>query len=427
MTAVRICDVGQSEGKEVLLQGWVQQKRSSGKIKFLVVRDGSALIQGVLVAGECSEESFQLFERLGQESSIRVKGIVRKDARSALGYELTVKSIEALQIAEGYPITPKEHGVEFLMENRHLWIRSQRQWAALRVRSEIMFVIQDFFRNDGFIRFDPPILTPTSCEGTSTLFSTNYFDEKAFLTQSGQLYGETGAFAFGKVYTFGPTFRAEKSKTRKHLTEFWMVEPEVAFAELPDVMTLGDRLISAIVTHVLKNCAAELKILERDVAKLARYQGSFPQIHYDEAIKILQKRGFDVPWGEDFGAPHEQALGEEFDGPVWIHHFPAHIKAFYFKQDGKYALGADLIAPEGYGEIIGGGQREDSAEELTKRVLEHGLNVADYQWYIDLRKFGSVPHAGFGLGVERTVAWMTGVEHVRETIPFPRMLNHLRP
>lgn len=426
------------DGKTIQLNGWVFNKRSSGKIKFLMIRDGSGIIQGVLVKGEVADKAFEEFEKLTQESSIRVTGKVRAEPRSKIGFELTVLDFEIVQIADNYPISLKEHGVEFLMENRHLWIRSQKQWAALRIRSEIIFAIQDFFRKNEFIRFDPPILTPTSCEGTSTLFSTPYFDEKAFLTQSGQLYGEAGAFAFGKIYTFGPTFRAEKSKTRKHLTEFWMVEPEMAFATLPDVMDLGEKFVCHIVQHCLQNCQKELVILERNQKELEVITAPFPRISYDEALKILEKRGVGVPWGEDFGAPHETALGEEFGKPVFIHHFPAHIKAFYFKHaetsegggvdhDGKYALGADLIAPFGYGEIIGGGQREDNAQVLERRILEHKLNLTDYQWYLDLRRFGSVPHAGFGLGLERTVAWITGVEHVRETIPFPRMLNHLKP
>ncbi len=434
----RIATISEFPDQMVTLRGWVHNKRSSGKIKFLMLRDGSGIIQGVLVKGECEDQTFEQFDQLTQETSVEVTGKVRKEPRSKLGYELTVFNIKAHQIAAEYPISNKEHGVEFLMENRHLWIRSQRQWAALRVRSEIFFSIQDFFRKRGFIRFDPPILTPTSCEGTSTLFSTPYFDEKAYLTQSGQLYGEAGAFAFGNIYTFGPTFRAEKSKTRKHLTEFWMVEPEMAFAKLPDVMDLGEAFITHIIKHCLENCQAELTILERNQKELESIVAPFPRISYDEALKILEKRGLGLPWGEDFGAPHESALGEEFGKPVFVHHFPSKIKAFYFKQadtedgpgvdhDGKYALGADLIAPFGYGEIIGGGQREDNYEVLERRIKEHGLNQADYQWYLDLRRFGSVPHAGFGLGIERTVAWVTGVEHVRETIPFPRMLNHLKP
>lgn len=433
-----IKDAGQFDGKEVTVRGWVYNLRSSGKIKFLVMRDGSGLMQGVLFKGECSEGAFAEFEKLTQEASVEVTGVLRKEPRSPGGYEMGVRNLKIVSVAEAYPISPKEHGVEFLMENRHLWLRSQRQWAAMRVRSEIIRAIEEFFYQRDFIRFDAPILTPSACEGTSTLFGTQYFDEKAYLSQSGQLYGEAGAMAFGKVFVFGPTFRAEKSKTRKHLTEFWMVEPEVAFADLDDNMLLGEQFIEHIVQSVLARRAPELKILERDPAQLEAIRGPFPRISYDEAVKILERRGVAIPWGEDFGAPHETALGEEFGKPVWIHHMPSQIKAFYFKQSdtvggpgvegtGKYALGCDLIAPFGYGEIIGGGQREEKVHVLQRRIAEHGLSEADYKWYLDLRRYGSVPHSGFGLGIERTVAWITGVEHVRETIPFPRMLNTLRP
>ena len=432
-----IADAAKHDGQTVTVRGWVYNKRSSGKIKFLVLRDGTGIMQGVLFKGECTEEAFNDFEKLTQESAVEVTGTLRKNPRSG-DFELGAQTMTIVSIAETYPISPKDHGVEFLMENRHLWVRSQRQWAALRVRAEVIRAIQAFFDDRGFIRFDAPILTPSSCEGTSTLFQTPYFDEKAFLTQSGQLYGEVGAMAFGKIYVFGPTFRAEKSKTRKHLTEFWMVEPEVAFNDLDDNMTLGEQFIEHIIQSVLDRRAPELKILERDPAKLQAIKGPFPRISYDEALKILEKKGVALPWGEDFGAPHETALGEEFGKPVFVHHLPAQIKAFYFKQSdtvggpastgtGKYALGCDLIAPDGYGEIIGGGQREESADVLKRRIAEHGLPEKDYGWYLDLRRFGSVPHSGFGLGVERTVAWATGVEHVRETIPFPRMLNTLRP
>lgn len=424
------------EGKTVTVRGWVFNKRSSGKIKFLMMRDGTGLLQGVLVKGECSDAAFEEFEKLTQESSVKVTGVVRANPRG--GHEMGVQSFEVVQTAQDYPISLKEHGVEFLQENRHLWIRSQRQWAALRVRHEIERSIHEFFDTNGFIRFDAPILTPSSCEGTSTLFKTKYFDDDAFLTQSGQLYGEVGAMAFGKVYTFGPTFRAEKSKTRKHLTEFWMIEPEVAFNDLNDNMDLGQAFIHHIIKSVIERRGPELKILERDPAKLQALITEFPRISYDEALKVLEKRGVPIPWGEDFGAPHETALGEEFGKPVWVHHMPSQIKAFYFKQsdsvggpgvthDGKYALGCDLIAPDGYGEIIGGGQREEQVDVLKGRIASHGLSEADYSWYLDMRKYGSVPHSGFGLGLERTVAWMTGVEHVRETIPFPRMLNMIRP
>jgi asparaginyl-tRNA synthetase len=431
-------DASKHDGQIVTVRGWVYNLRSSGKVKFLVLRDGTGLMQSILFKGECSEESFSEFEKITQESSVEVTGKVRKEPRAPGGYELGVQSLKIVQIAEAYPISPKDHGVEFLMEHRHLWVRSQKQWAALRVRAEIIRSISEFFDNRGFIRFDAPILTPSACEGTSTLFSTPYFDEKAYLTQSGQLYGEVGAMAFGKIYVFGPTFRAEKSKTRKHLTEFWMVEPEVAFADLEDNMKLGEEFIEHIVQNVLSRRVTELKILERDLSKLESIKGPFPRISYDEALKVLEKHNIAIPWGEDFGAPHETALGVEFGKPVFVHHMPAEIKAFYFKQsdsvggpgvsgNGKYALGCDLIAPDGYGEIIGGGQREESVDVLKRRIAEHGLNEKDYSWYMDLRRFGSVPHSGFGLGIERTVAWMTGVEHVRETIPFPRMLNTLRP
>lgn len=433
-----ISELSQFDGKTITLNGWVYNKRSSGKIKFLVLRDGSGIVQCVFFRGECEEASFEEFEKLTQETSVSVTGVVRKDQRKPNTYEIGAQNLKIHQIAEPYPITPKDHGVEFLMENRHLWIRSQKQWAALRVRAELIRCMHEFFDKRGFIQFDAPILTPSACEGTSTLFSTNYFDEKAFLTQSGQLYGEVGAMAFGKIYVFGPTFRAEKSKTRKHLTEFWMIEPEVAFNDLNDNMELGEAFVEYIIQTTVANRAKELEILERDIKKLEVIKGPFPRISYDEALKILDKNGISIPWGEDLGAPHETALGAEFGKPVFMHHMPAVIKAFYFKQSdtvngpgskgqGKYALGCDLIAPDGYGEIIGGGQREEDVEVLRKRILEHGLNESDYSWYLDLRRFGSVAHSGFGLGLERTVAWVTGVEHVRETIPFPRMLNTLRP
>ena len=426
----------QFEGKVVTVQGWVYNKRSSGKIKFLILRDGTGILQGVLFKGECTDQALEDFEKLTQESAVEVTGTIRKNPRG--DFEMGVSTIKVVSLAEAYPITPKEHGVEFLMNHRHLWIRSQKQWAALRVRSEIIRAISDYFDDLGFIRFDAPILTPSSCEGTSNLFSTPYFDEKAYLTQSGQLYGETGAMALGKVYTFGPTFRAEKSATRKHLTEFWMIEPEVAFADLEDNMKLGEGLIQFIAERVLTRKSKELKILERDTSKLEVLKAPFPRISYDEALKILEKRGVGIPWGEDFGAPHETALGEEFGNPVFVHHMPSQVKAFYFKQNdevfgpastsnGKYAMGCDLIAPDGYGEVIGGGQREENVDVLRRRIKEHELDEADYGWYLDLRKYGSVPHSGFGLGLERTVAWMTGVPHVRETIPYPRMMNTLRP
>lgn len=419
------------DGAEVTLKGWVYNKRSSGKIKFLILRDGTGLIQGVLVKGECEDSSFDTFEKLTQESSVTVTGRLRKEPRSPGGFELGIKTIQIQSIAEPYPISLKEHGVEFLMENRHLWLRSPRQAAAIRVRAEIIKAIREFFDSQGFVLFDAPILTPSACEGTSTLFSTPYFEQKAYLTQSGQLYGEVGAMAFGKVYVFGPTFRAEKSKTRKHLTEFWMVEPEVAWNNLDDNMELAEKFIEFIVQKVLERRRSELKTLERDISKLEKIRAPFPRIHYNEAIKILEEKGVGVPWGEDFGAPQETALGEMFEGkPVFIHRFPHQIKAFYFKRDAedtKMALGCDLIAPDGYGEIIGGGQREDDYETLKSRIEEHNLPISDYQWYLDLRRYGSVPHSGFGLGIERTVSWICGLDHVRESIPFPRMIHTLKP
>ncbi len=419
------------ESQTVKVQGWVYSKRSSGKIKFVLMRDGTGHMQGVVIKGECDEKSFEDFDKLTQESSIQVTGVIRKEPRSVGGFEMTVKKIEIYHIAEPYPISPKEHGVEFLMDNRHLWVRSSKQHAALRVRWEIIKSIREFFDSNGFVLFDAPILTPSSCEGTSTLFQTPYFDTKAYLTQSGQLYGEVGAMAFGKCYVFGPTFRAEKSKTRKHLTEFWMVEPEVAWNDLDDNMELAEQMLTHVVGNVLKNRAVELKALERDISVLEKIKAPFPRITYDEALKVLDKRGVGVPWGEDFGAPQETALGEEFNNnPVWVHRFPAQIKSFYFKKDpndSRLALGCDLIAPSGYGEIIGGGQREEDYQTLLKSVRDSGLKEEDYQYYTDLRKYGTVPHSGFGLGVERTVAWICGLDHVRETIPFARMIHTLKP
>ncbi len=424
-------DAAQYDVKTITVNGWVYNKRSSGKIKFLILRDGTGLIQGVLIKGECDEKSFEEFEKLTQESSVIVAGTLRKEPRSPGGYELTVKSIEVVQIAENYPISLKDHGVEFLMENRHLWIRSPKQQAILKIRWEIIKSIRDFFDSRGFVLFDAPILTPSACEGTSTLFSTPYFDTKAYLTQSGQLYGEVGAMAFGKVYVFGPTFRAEKSKTRKHLTEFWMVEPEVAWNDLEDNMELAEEFVTYIIQRVLEKRQQELKTLERDLIKLEKIRPPFPRISYDEALKILEKKDVGIAWGEDFGAPQETALGEAFNAvPVFVHRFPKQIKAFYFKHDPqnpKFALGCDLIAPDGYGEVIGGGQREDDYSTLLHRIEEHSLSQKDYGWYLDLRRYGSVPHAGFGLGLERTVAWICGLEHVRETTPFPRMMNTLYP
>ncbi|MGE4232596.1 MAG: asparagine--tRNA ligase [Bacteriovoracia bacterium] len=424
-------DASKFDGQVVEVKGWIYNKRSSGKIKFVILRDGTGLMQGVLFKGECEDQAFEDFEKLTQESSVIVTGTIRKEPRSVGGYELGVKKIKIVHVADAYPISHKEHGVEFLMEHRHLWMRTPRQSAILRVRWEIIRAIRQFFDERKFVLFDAPILTPSSCEGTSTLFSTPYFDTKAYLTQSGQLYGEVGAMALGKVYVFGPTFRAEKSKTRKHLTEFWMMEPEMAWYDLNDNMELAEQMIEFIVQSVLKNNKEDLKTIGRDISKLEKIKAPFPRIHYNEAIKVLESKGVGVPWGEDFGAPQETALGEAFEGmPVFIHRFPHQIKGFYFKrdpEDPKMALGCDLIAPDGFGEIIGGGQREDDYETLKLRIKEYGLSEKDYDWYLDLRKYGSVPHSGFGLGIERTVTWICGLEHVREAIPFPRMIHTLKP
>jgi len=424
-------------GEEVTLKGWLYNARSSGKLVFLQLRDGTGIVQCVVFKGN-SEEVFEKAKAPGQESSLIVTGSVKEDTRSSIGVEVDVKDIEVLQNASDYPITPKEHGTEFLMDNRHLWIRSKKQHAVLKVRHTVVKATRDFFDDNGFILADTPIFTPAACEGTTTLFEVDYFeDDKAYLTQSGQLYNEATVASFGKSYCFGPVFRAEKSKTRRHLTEFWMVEPEMAFAQLEDVMNLGEGLINFIVERVLSDRQEELKVLERDTSKLeAISAGKFPRVHYDDAVKILQE-GFakgemenNFEWGGDFGAPDETYISSQFNQPVFVHHFPAVIKAFYFERDTQrpeLALGADLLAPEGYGEIIGGGERATNLEFLEKQIAEHNLPKESFEWYLDLRRFGSVPHAGFGMGVERATAWMCGIEHVRETIPFPRMLNRLKP
>jgi asparaginyl-tRNA synthetase len=427
---VYINQVHKHVGKEVVIAGWLYNKRSSGKIHFLLVRDGTEIIQCVVVKNEVSEDVFNLYDELTQESSVIVRGIVNEDKRSPLGYEILVKDIQLVQKAIDYPITKKEHGIDFLMEWRHLWIRSKKQNAILKIRHEIVKAIRDFFNENDFVLFDPPIFTPNACEGTTNLFEVDYFDDKVYLTQSGQLYAEAGAMAFGKVYTFGPTFRAEKSKTRRHLTEFWMVEPEVAWADLDDIMKLAEDMLSYIVGRVLENRKRELEILERDISKLEKVVPPFPRISYDEAVEILRKNGKDFPWGEDFGGEDETIISDQFDRPVMVHRYPAEVKAFYMKRDPqneKVALAVDVLAPEGYGEIIGGSQREDDYDTLVNRIKEHDLPLEFFKWYLDLRKYGSVPHAGFGLGLERTVAWITGIKHVRETIPFPRTIYRVEP
>lgn len=417
-------------GKEVLIKGWVYNTRASGKnIKFIIVRDGSGLVQGVLVKGETCEECLTLFEELAQETSIELVGFVKAEGRAPGGVELNVKSFKIISKSVDYPISPKEHGPEFLMENRHLWLRSKKQHAIMRVRARTIKAMRDFLDSRGFIGMESPILTPNSCEGTSTLFKCDYFGEEAFLSQSGQLYAEASAMAHGKVYTFGPTFRAEKSKTRRHLTEFWMLEPEMAFYDLEMNMDLIEQFIEYVVQTVVAECKEELITLERDVTKLECVKRPFPRISYSEAAKILEKEADDFVMGGDFGAAHETIISEKYGKPVFVYHFPTAIKAFYFKKcdDPNFARGCDLLAPEGFGEIVGGGQREDDYDKLVADIKKHELSMEDYKWYLDLRKYGSVPHSGFGIGVERTVGWICGVHHVREAIPFPRTITHLRP
>lgn len=430
---VPIEHIARWEGQEVTIRGWLYNLRESGKLLFPIFRDGTGLLQGVVVQKAVSPEVFSQAKELTQESSVIVTGKVRADQRAPGGFELDVSHLEVVQRVspdDPFPITPKEHGIEFLMNHRHLWLRSQRQNAILRIRHEISKACRDCLEQEGYLLMDAPILTPAACEGTTTLFETDYFEEKAYLTQSGQLYSEAAAAAFGKVYCFGPTFRAEKSKTRRHLTEFWMVEPEAAFATLEDMMDLAERFLTFIVQRVLANRRHELEVLERDVSRLEQVAPPFPRITYDEAVQILQRKGSEIQWGGDFGGTDETLIGEEFQKPVLVHRFPASIKAFYMEPDParpELALGVDVLAPEGYGEIIGGGQRMSDYNLLRRRIQEHNLPEEAFNWYLDLRKFGSVPHAGFGMGLERAVAWVCGLEHVRETIAFPRMLYRLRP
>ena len=418
-------------GKEVTLRGWLFNKRSSGKIRFLILRDGTGYVQCVFLKGNISEEEFELADKIGQESSIEVTGKVKEDPRQVGGFEIDATGLKVIQNAQDYPISPKEHGIEFLLDHRHLWLRSKKQVAILRIRHRIIKAIRDFFDERDFVLMDPPILTPNAVEGTSTLFETPYFDlGSAYLTQSGQLYAEAGAMAHGKVYTFGPTFRAEKSKTKRHLTEFWMCEPEVAFADLNDDMNLAEEMLEYIVQTVLKERAEELKILDRETSKLEKVVRPFPRISYDEAVEILKKNGVNFEWGNDFGAPDEKIIVEQFDKPVMVHRYPSEVKAFYMKRDpenSKVALAVDVLAPEGYGEIIGGSQREDSIDELLSRIKEHNLPQEVFEWYLDLRRYGTVPHAGFGIGLERTVSWICGLDHLREAIPFPRMIYRNTP
>jgi asparaginyl-tRNA synthetase len=422
--------IARCEGQEVTIKGWLYNKTDKGKLQFLLVRDGTGVIQAVVLEDDVSREVFEAAKRVTHESSVIVTGTIRPDKRAPGGYELALSDLKIVQLAEPYPITPKEHGVGFLMDLRHLWLRSPRQHAILKVRAEVIRACRDYLDDNGFVLVDTPILTPTAVEGTSTLFETNYFGDTAYLAQSGQLYSEASIGAFNKVYCFGPTFRAEKSKTRRHLLEFWMVEPEMAYADLEDCMRLSEDFVTYIVQTVLERRKAELGVLQRDTAPLEKVQTPFPRITYDQAVEILQSKGLDFQWGGDFGAPDETALAEEFERPVLVHHYPTPIKAFYMEPDPErpeVSLSVDCLAPEGYGEIIGGGQRIADYHLLLQRIKEHDLPQEAYEWYLDLRRYGSTPHSGFGLGIERTVAWICGLEHIRETIPFPRMLHRIYP
>ncbi len=428
--ATRIESLHSKIGEDVLLEGWLHNRRSSGKIEFLQVRDGSGLVQCVAVKSELPGETFARCAALTQECAIRVRGKVREDKRAPSGVEVTLRDVDLVSPSGEYPITPKEHGPDYLLNHRHLWIRSPRQHAILRIRHTLVQACRDFLDREGFVLADTPIFTPSACEGTTTLFETDYFGEKAYLTQSGQLYNEATAMALGKTYCFGPTFRAEKSKTRRHLIEFWMVEPEIAFATLDDVMSLIERFVQAIVARVLEQRRPELTLLGRDVAPLERVRAPFPRLSYTEAVEVLRRKGQPFEEGNDFGGTDETVLTEEFDRPFFVHRFPAAVKAFYMKRDpgdDRLSLSCDLLAPEGYGEIVGGGEREDSLDRLVERIREHGLPMEAFEWYLDLRRYGSVPHSGFGMGIERTLTWICGLDHLRETIPFPRLLNRMRP
>ena len=429
-TLATIAAIGKFKDEEVELRGWLYNKRSSGRIHFLELRDGTGFIQCVAVKGEVPDEQFESAGKLTQESSIKLTGTVREDKRAKGGYEITVKSIEVFQVADEYPITPKEHGVDFLMDNRHLWIRHKKQHAILLIRHEVIAAAQAYLNDNGFIRVDSPILTPAACEGTTTLFETEYFEEKAYLSQSGQLYNEADALAFGKVYCFGPTFRAEKSKTRRHLIEFWMLEPEMTWCDQDQNQRVQEELVSYIVQRVVERRRPELELLERDISKLENIKPPFPRISYDDAIAMLKEAGHEVQWGDDFGAPDETLISSKFDRPVFVMNYPTSIKAFYMQPDPdrpEVVKCADVLAPEGYGEIIGGSQRIHDPELMLERMRQHSLTEEAYGWYMQLRKYGTVPHSGFGIGIERTVAWITGSEHIREMIPFPRLLNRLRP
>ncbi len=425
-----IAGIGRFQDQEVELRGWLYNKRSSGKIHFLELRDGTGFIQCVVVKGEVTDEVFEAAGSLTQESSFKLIGRVRADARAKGGFEVTVSSLTVFQIAQDYPITPKEHGTDFLMDNRHLWIRHKRQHALLTIRHEVIASAQQFLNENGFLRIDSPILTPAACEGTTTLFETEYFEEKAYLSQSGQLYNEADAMAFGKVYCFGPTFRAEKSKTRRHLIEFWMLEPEMAWCDQEENQQVQEQLVSFIVQKVVEKRRPELELLERDIKKLENIKPPFPRLSYDDAIAMLKAEGHEVQWGDDFGAPDETLISNKFDRPVFVTNYPTSIKAFYMQPAPgrpEVVKCADMLAPEGYGEIIGGSERIHDPALMQERMRQHSLSDEAYGWYMQLRKYGTVPHSGFGIGIERTVAWITGSEHIREMIAFPRLLNRLRP
>jgi asparaginyl-tRNA synthetase len=431
MDTVRIGEFGSHVDEEVEVRGWLHNKRSSGKLRFLIVRDGSGYAQAVVFKKAVSPEAWEAVDGAGQESTLRLTGQVKKDERAPGGYEIDVKSIDVLHSVHDFPITPKEHGTAFLMENRHLWLRSTRQHAIARVRHTVIKACRDFLDDQGFILVDTPIFTPAACEGTTTLFAVPYFDEgTAYLTQSGQLYSEATAAAHGKVYCFGPTFRAEKSKTRRHLTEFWMVEPEMAFAHLDDAIDLAEGLVCAVVQECLEKRAEELKVLERDTGPLENVKRPFPRLHYDEAIEMIREKGSETQWGSDFGGTDETVIAEAHDRPVVVHRFPAQTKAFYMATDPErpeLSLSADILAPEGYGEIVGGGERLADHDVLLQKIREHDLPQEAFQWYLDLRKYGTFPHAGFGMGIERVITWICGIDHLRETIAFPRMLYRIYP
>jgi asparaginyl-tRNA synthetase len=427
---VYISDVAKHVGQTITIKGWLYNKRDKGRLQFLMLRDGTGLIQAVAFQKEISAEAFEAAVAVTQESSLIATGVVRADERAPGGYELSLNDLHIVQLTQDYPITPKEHGTDFLMDHRHLWLRSSQQWAIMRVRATVVRAIRDWLDSHNFMLVDAPILTPSACEGTTTLFETEYFGEKAYLTQSGQLYNEATIMAFGRTYCFGPTFRSEKSKTRRHLIEFWMVEPEMAYADLDECMCVEEEFVSYIVQRCIEERRAELTLLERDLAKLEVVTPPFPRIQYNDALDEIHKAGLELPWGEDLGAPHETAVASLYDKPVFVHRYPAQCKAFYMEadpQDPRLSLSVDLLAPEGYGEIIGGGQRTASLELLEQRIAEHKLPMAAFEWYLDLRRYGAVPHSGFGLGVERTVSWICGLEHIRQTIPFPRTLGRIYP